>query len=213
MEEIFKDIEGYEGRYQVSNLGRVKSLGNDKSRKEKILKPHKDGCGYLQVGFHQNCKTKWYRVNRLVLMTFSPVDNMENLEVNHIDENKENNMISNLEWVTHKENMNHGTRNARVAEKLRGRTLSEEHKIKLSKPIVQIDVSTNKVVNVWKSNHDAERECGFNKGHISSCCNNKYNREGNNIYKGYKWQYLHYYISQIDPRIKKVILFGKEYDF
>ena len=78
-----------------------------------------------------------------------------------------------------------------LSESLKGRTLSEEHRKKLSIPIVQIDPSTNKVVNVWGSSLDAEREEGFNHGAIIQCCKNKYNREGNNIYKGYKWKYLH----------------------
>ena len=94
-----------------------------------------------------------------------------------------------------------------------GKHCSEETKSKLSIPILQIDPSTNKIVTVWKSAHDAERECGFNNGAIIRCCKNKFNREGNNIYKGYKWQYLSEYIHNIDPRIKKVILFDKEYEF
>ena len=79
----------------------------------------------------------------------------------------------------------------KLSESLKGRTLSEETRRKLSIPIVQIDPSTNKVVNVWSSSIDAERTGGFNHGAIIQCCKNKYNREGNNIYKGYKWQYLH----------------------
>ena len=95
----------------------------------------------------------------------------------------------------------------------KGRTFSEEHKIKLSIPVVQVDPSTAKVVNVWGSSMDAEREGGFHSSAINACCKNKYSREGNNIYKDYKWQYLHVYMHNIDSRIKKVILFGKEYVF
>lgn len=79
-------------------------------------------------------------------------------------------------------------------------------------PVVQLALD-GELVNVYGSAHEAERECGFNRGNINSCCKNKFNREGNNIYKGYKWQYLHVYMHNIDPRIKKVILFGKEYEF
>ena len=230
MDEIWRDIKNYEGLYQVSNKGRVKSLNYNRSGKERILKPRKASNGYLQVGLVKEGERKWYCVHRLVLSTFNPNPDMENLEVNHLDENKENNMLDNLEWVTHKSNCNHGTRNKRVAEKLRGRTLSEETKQKLSESlkgrtlseetkqkmsisIVQIDASKNKVVNVWGSSHEAKREGGFNPGAIIQCCKNKFNREGNNIYKNYKWQYLHEYIHNIDSRIKKVILFGKEYVF
>ena len=180
--EIWKDIVGYEGLYAVSNKGRVKSLGNDKSRREKILILHKDKTGYLQVHLCRNGKPKWYTVHRLVLMTFAPCDNMKSLQVNHIDEDKTNNHLSNLEWCTCEENINHGTRTLRAAEKMtNGKT---------SIAIAQL-TKEGKFVKAWKSSHDAERECGFNPGAIIQCCKNKFHREGNNIYKGYKWQYLH----------------------
>ena len=181
-EEIWCDVKGYEGLYVVSNWGRVKSLGNDKSRKEKILRPQKDGGGYLFVYLCRNGEPKMYKVHRLVLMTFNPCENMKSLQVNHIDEDKTNNHLSNLEWVTPKDNQNHGTRNKRISEK--------NTNGKKSIPIVQLALD-GKFVKAWKSSHDAERECGFNPGAIIQCCKNKFHREGNNIYKGYKWQYLH----------------------
>ena len=79
-------------------------------------------------------------------------------------------------------------------------------------PVVQLTLD-GELVNVYGSAHEAERECGFHQSNIISCCKNKYSREGNNIYKSYKWQYLHVYIHNIDPRIKKEILFDKEYEF
>ena len=199
IEEEWRTIKGYEGLYAVSSLGRVKSLGNDKSRKEKILRPGKAEKGYLFVGLCRNGKPKWYKVHRLVLSTFNPIENMENLEVNHLDENKLNNNLSNLEWTTHENNINHGTRTLRAAEKN-------------SIPIAQLTLD-GKLVKAWKSSMDAEREGGFYTSGINACCKNKYSREGNNIYKGYKWQYLSEYIHNIDLRIKKVILFNKEYEF
>ena len=197
--EVWKDIVDYEGLYQVSNLGNVKSLGNDKSRREKILSPGKYGNGYLYVILCRNGERKLHSIHRLVLMTFAPCENMENLQVNHLDENKENNNLNNLEWVTCKDNINHGTRNDRVSEKLRGRTLSEEHKRKISKaksiPIVQL-TPEGKYIRSYKSSHEAERECGFNNGAIIQCCNNKYLREGNNIYKDYRWMYLSEFLDK-----------------
>lgn len=89
-----------------------------------------------------------------------------------------------------------------------GKQHSEETKRKMSTPIVQINPSTNNVVNVWGSSMAVERECGFSTSGINQCCKGK-----RKTYKDYKWQYLHAYISQIDPRIKKVILFDKEYEF
>ena len=86
-----------------------------------------------------------------------------------------------------------------------GKHLSEETRRKLSIPIVQVDPSTDKVVNVWGSSMDAERECGYSNSCINQCCKGKRITHG-----GYKWQYLHVYMQNIDPRIWKVILFGKE---
>ena len=98
-----------------------------------------------------------------------------------------------------------------------GKHHSEDTKRKVSEAnsiiIVQIDQYKNNVVNIWKSSYEAKREGGFDSGAIIKCCKNKFHREGNNIYKGYRWQYLHEYIHNIDPRIRKVILFGKEYEF
>ena len=112
MQEIWKDIEGYEGKYKVSNLGRVKSLqridDNNHPVKEKILKPCSDtiGKGYLHVNLGRKGKAK--KIHRLVAETF--IKNPENKpEVNHIDGDTKNNKVNNLEWVTHKENCIHYT--------------------------------------------------------------------------------------------------------
>lgn len=111
MYEIWKDIKGYEGLYQVSNFGRVKSLKY--STEGKILKGRHTGKGYLSVALFRNSVRKSTCIHRLVAQAFIP--NPENKpEVNHIDENKLNNNVSNLEWVTPKENSNHGTRNIRI---------------------------------------------------------------------------------------------------
>lgn len=123
MEEFWKDIKGYEGFYQVSNLGRVKSLakyqkGNGGSifwRKETILKPANSGRGYLMVVLIKNKKRKSYILHRLVADAFIP--NPYNLpQVNHKDENKTNNVVSNLEWCDNKYNSNYGTRNIRIIQ-------------------------------------------------------------------------------------------------
>nr|DAQ29436.1 MAG TPA: homing endonuclease [Caudoviricetes sp.] len=118
MNEIWKDIEGYEGLYQVSNLGRVKSFDSidklGRIRKGRVLKGIKDVKGYLLVNLYKNSIVYTKRLHRLVAETFIP--NLENKpQVNHIDENKANNIVSNLEWMTAKENINHGTRNERMS--------------------------------------------------------------------------------------------------
>jgi len=122
--EVWKNIKGYEGSYQVSNLGRVKSLeravalknGSERHLKERILKPSTNRYGYLQALLcNGSGKVKTLLVHRLVCEAF--YENPENKPcVNHIDENRTNNVASNLEWCTVKENNNHGTHNARVAK-------------------------------------------------------------------------------------------------
>lgn len=113
MEEIWKDIAGWEGSYQISTYGRVKSL---KYGKERILKPSKNSSGYLTVGLSIESRTFSKAIHRLVAIAFVP--NPDNkLQVNHKDENKLNNNVNNLEWVTAKENSNYGTRIKRISEK------------------------------------------------------------------------------------------------
>lgn len=195
MKEIWKDIKEYYGLYQVSNIGNVKSLNYRRSGEEKILRPMVDRGGYLQVELWRNGKCKRLLVHRLVLMTFAPIDNMKKLEVNHKDENKKNNNLDNLEWCDKSYNNNYGSRTQRSAQSR-------------SIPVVQLDPTTNKVVNVYCSAREAEKQ-GFNQSNITQCCKNKFSRQGNNIYKDYKWRYMSEHIKSIDSRIKKVILFDK----
>ena len=101
MQEIWKDIPGYEGLYQVSNLGRVKSFPRigTKSNKEYILKIQKYKTGYLYVNLCKNNKRRKWKIHILVALTFIP--NNENKKyINHKDENKQNNCVENLEWCT-----------------------------------------------------------------------------------------------------------------
>ena len=118
MEESWKDIEGYEGIYQVSNKGNVKSLvDNNGLSREKVLKHLKDRNGYLRVILYKNKTSKHLFVHRLVAKAF--IENTNNFPcINHIDECKTNNVVTNLEWCTHKQNTNFGTRNKRIAESL-----------------------------------------------------------------------------------------------
>lgn len=120
--EIWKDIVGYEGLYQVSNMGNVRSLyrtvrcGNkDNTLNGKLLTPAKNKCGYLYVNLRKNGETKSKNIHRLVAEHFVP-NPMCKPQVNHLDENKENNKADNLDWVTAKENANHGSRNYKISE-------------------------------------------------------------------------------------------------
>lgn len=137
MIEIWKDIPNYENLYQISNLGRIKSLQN--YRKYNILTPRIKK-GYYTIGLRKNGKRKWYLIHRLVAKTFIP--NNDNLpQVNHIDENKLNNRVNNLEWCNASYNNNYGTRQERVSNtnKLRkevykydkeGNLLAKYHSVK-----------------------------------------------------------------------------------
>lgn len=100
MKEIWKDIKGFEGVYQISNLGNVKSLPRKAGTtylREKILKPRKHTGGYSIVSLGRGYKYKNYFIHRLVAEAFLP-NPLGLLEVNHIDENKTNNNVENLEW-------------------------------------------------------------------------------------------------------------------
>ena len=109
-EEIWKDIDGYEGLYKVSNLGRVKSLNYLRKGIEKERIPNKNNSGYLIVGLHKDGKIKNFLIHRLVAEAF--IENVNDLpQVNHKDENKLNNCVENLEWCSAKYNSNYGEHN------------------------------------------------------------------------------------------------------
>ena len=113
MEEVWKDVKGYEGRYKVSNTGKVYSLISNK-----ILALRINKAGYSQINLYKDCDRKMFSIHRLVAQAFVP--NPDNKpQINHIDEDKPNNNFNNLEWVTSKENNNHGTRLYRSAMKKR----------------------------------------------------------------------------------------------
>ena len=158
MIEEWKDIKGYEGLYQVSNLGRVKSL---KFGKERILKTGVDRYGYISVNLYKNNKRKLCKVHRLVAEAFIP--NLENKpEVNHLDEDKTNNMVSNLEWCTRNENVNNGTRNKRISKKLK--VISKGTKIKA------IDIA-NGEWNEYCSIRECARQLELDSSNIRKCLN------------------------------------------
>lgn len=121
MKEIWKDIKEYEGLYQISNLGNVKSLPKMvgfRKRKEKILKTYYDKNGYVKVILCKENKTRFLSVHRLMAEAFIP--NPNNFpQINHKDENKQNNNLENLEWCTCKYNINYGTRTERAMKRFR----------------------------------------------------------------------------------------------
>lgn len=177
MDEIWKDIEGYEGDYQVSNLGRVKSLPkkcwNGKGywfRDGRILIPVKSKKGYLNVW----CRKKIFKVHRLVANAFIP--NPQNLpQVNHIDGNKTNNSVTNLEWVTNLDNMRHSC-------KVLGRKYKTGKNHHNSRPVLQL--KNGIIIGEFDNLNEAGRVTGTNHSCISMCCCGKLKKSN-----GYQWKY------------------------
>ena len=189
MKEEWRDIKDYEGLYQISNLGRVKSLNYNRTGREGIMKLDKNKYGYLYICLFKNGVKKHFRVHRLVAKTFIP--NPHNLpEVNHKDENCINNFVyinedgtvnlekSNIEWCTTEYNHNYGTHNERIAASNRGK-----YNKNTSKQVFQYDLDNN-LINIFPSGKEVQRQLGFDQSAISACCLGKRNTCG-----GFKWKY------------------------
>lgn len=156
---IWKNIEGYEGLYQVSNLGEVKSLkfaGGSKSRK---LKLGKTSNGYMKIVLGSGKNRKTFSIHRLVAMAFIPNPN-NYPEVNHKDEDKTNNIVTNLEWCTRGYNANYGTISERLSSKV---SYSRRNKSNCSKKI--ICVTTGEIFNCIL---DASEKYKIPSGNISA---------------------------------------------
>ena len=167
--EEWRDIKGFEGKYMVSNLGRVKSLNYRRTGKEKILKayPNKDDYGYLKVSLYKDGKVRYPLVHVLVATAF--LENPDNLpEVNHKDENSKNNCVENLEYCSRLYNVNYGTRNKKVAEKI-------------SKPVFSVDKESG-LIMWWQSAKEAERCTGIAHSHITACCRGERKSAGGHIW-------------------------------
>ena len=159
MNEIWKDIKDYEGIYQVSNFGRVKRVETDR-----ILKGYKRTDGYLGLRLSKNKIVYNELIHRLVAQAFIP--NPENKpQVNHIDEDKTNNKLSNLEWSTAKENSNYGTRNERI-----------------SKSIIATNLKTDESTD-FNSGKECARQLGLSPGNITNVLKGRYKQTGGYTFK------------------------------
>ena len=164
MNETWKDVMGYEGLYQVSDLGHVRSKPRHGTNGG-VLNPRRNKNGYLTVRLCRNRKGKNVYIHRLVAEIFIP--NPLNLpQVNHKDEDKTNNATANLEWCTAKYNCNYGSRTT-----------------KLSKAVLQFDKSGN-FLREWLSAKDAQKQMGFAQSNISRCCLGK-----RRFAYGFIWKY------------------------
>lgn len=170
--EIWKPVKGYEKYYEVSSNGEVRRLTKKTNHKcgyailkPMMLKQQKDRIGYLAITLQHNNVRKTFKVHRLVAEAFIP--NPEGkVEVNHIDGNKQNNCVSNLEWVSHKENINHAVNN----------------NLFNMKTVFQYDLKGN-LLKVWKSTMDIERNLGIKNTNVSSVCLGKSKTAGGYIFR------------------------------
>ena len=160
--EVWKDIVGYEGLYQVSNYGRVKSLNyRHKAGKQKVLKKQM-ACGYHQVKLYKDGEERWCKVHRLVAEAF--VDGYEvGLVVNHKNEMKTDNRSSNLEWMTQRENTISSSKHPNPVKAVR---------------CVELD-------DVYDSTREASRQTGCDQSSISKCCRGILKTCG-----GYHWEFI-----------------------
>lgn len=177
MVETWKDIENYEGIYKISNLGRVSSLerktymkdGRIRTEHTKILKPIKDKHGYFKVRLYNSNGNQEFKIHVLVAHHFIS-SRPDNKVINHIDENKANNSVTNLEYITQKENINHGTGNIRRK--------NQPHALK-------VKAVRGKEVYCFNSITEASKILKLNIGHISACVNNKRKSHG-----GFKFEII-----------------------
>lgn len=180
MIEIIKDIPGYEGLYQVSNLGYVNYMAKKKGTNYSceilagVMKGKPNGSGYLQVALSKQGNKKHLYIHRIIASLFVPnPDNKK--EVNHIDGDKLNNCFNNLEWVNRLENEQHAWSTG--LKKMVGKNHFG------SKPVIQMDMQGNEL-KIWDNAHQVKTILGFHNSHISNCCNGKLPH----IY-GYKWKF------------------------
>lgn len=173
--EEWRKIKGFE-EYEVSNLGNVRTL---KKGNPKMLRLQNDGLGYYYVCLYKEKHFK-FKVHRLVAKAF--IENPENKpQVNHIDGDKQNNNISNLEWCTISENRLHALNCLKIKNGMTGRKGKLHNR---SIPVMQIDINTNQIINKYFGAAEAYRETGINNSLILRVCKHKRKTAG-----GYKWEF------------------------
>jgi len=185
--EQWKDIEGYEGLYQVSNLGRIKSKSG------LIRKQTMNKNGYFYVNLCKEGKVRNYPVHRLVALAFVEGSESE-LTVNHKNEDKADNRAENLEWMTRKDNLNYGTHNTRMRSSRKGKCAGADHfnygKLGADShthkgKVVGVSVEDPEVVVEFETAADASRALNISSGQLCDTLKGKYKTCG-----GYYWRRL-----------------------
>jgi len=185
--ENWKDIQGYEGIYQISDKGNVKSLprewvwgnGAVRRRGELILKPGLNSAGYLSINMVTNGTSKNVVVHRLVAKAFIPNPEVK-AEVNHINGDKTDNRVENLEWCSREENQQHAY-DTNLHKRTRA-VCAENCRKLFSKPVMQL-TKDGKELNVFPSENEAERLTGINQANINACIHGKAKSAGGFIWK------------------------------
>lgn len=187
--EVWKPVKGFEQYFMVSCYGRIKSVPRITRNYERIIKPFIGPRGYYEIHIFLNRQRIHKKVHRIVLESFVPnIDNKPSID--HIDTNKLNNCLTNLKWVTNKENSNNKATLERVIA-----ALKRAHKIN-EKPVAQIDAKTGEVIALYESVKIAAKETGIRSNSISRVARHvvSYSKEGwlsrNLTAGGYKWEYV-----------------------
>lgn len=206
-EEIWKDINGYEGYYQISNYGNVRSLdryinytdGRIKFFKGKRMKSHSSSFGYLCVKLSKDGTAYHTFLHRLIAEAFIP--NPENLPViNHKDENPTNNSIDNLEWCTYEYNNSYNNLIERRSKNFKNKFRNGEYKHSISdcRRIIQLDFNCVPI-KIWDTTWDIQKELGIRTGNISECVHGKRKCAGKDIDGNYfHWMYYEEYMKLSD---------------
>lgn len=182
LEEIWMPVNGYEGLYEISSLGRLRSLPKQcglSPRKLKIKKPVVDKYGYLRVSLYKNGVSKNKQIHRLVADAFIPNPYGYD-QINHKDECKTNNEVSNLEWCNTYYNSNYGSRNNTISTKMKGKNVNCPS---LSKRVAQY-TKDGQLIAIYPSSMEAYRQTGCDSSSIIKCCKGRHKST-----KGYIWRY------------------------
>lgn len=172
--DIWRDIPGYEGIYQASTEGKVKSLNYKNTGKEGELKASLESSGYLHLVLSKDGVNKTFRVHRIIALTFlEPIPGKNHID--HIDGNRLNNSVSNLRWVSQKENNNFEPYKKCNSE-------SHINNKKLSKTVLQLSLDGT-IMAEYESISEAARQRGIYHANISACCRGKLKTAGHYIWK------------------------------
>ena len=212
MEEIWKNIPNYEGLYQISDCGRIKTLeklvksglknNSFVKRKERIIKNQINKLGYHHVTLYKNGIGQNFNVHKLVAESFidkntfkyMPNENKNSIDlnklvINHKDENPSNNHVENLEWCTQAYNINYGHRNEKVAKNM------VEHN-RYATPVIQYTLD-GYIIKKWRSLKEIEKTIGYSRNSIALCCKGKYKKS-----HGYIWRYYETDNERYDKNIQ-----------